>query len=118
MTFQVIFGVVLRRKSYEQLALTLVTMLAIFPIGVATFVGAVVAVAVPGGLMAAPFIYGQADINFGSIVIDTMGEAVIVSGIGFVLVLIELDIANAAVALFRRSVSVRIGNVLIGRQRS
>ena len=53
--------------------------------------------------------------EFGPIVADTFSEAVVVSLLGAVLLMIELFIANVVVSILRRYVSVRIAGFRFGQ---
>ena len=100
--------------TYINLISVLIGMVILFPIGVDGFIAAVVAAVVPSALISSVFIYKWAPMNFHFIVIDTFPEALVVSLLGFVLMLVELIVANAIVSILRRNVSLRIANLQFG----
>lgn len=104
----------IRPRTYINLAVVLISMFVLFPIGVGAFVAAVVASVVPPVMLSSVITYRLTDISFGTWVIDTFPEAIVVSLFGFALVLIEILVANYIVSLFRRFVSVRIGKMRFG----
>lgn len=105
----------LRPRTYINLVAVLVSMFVLFPIGIGAFVAAVVSAVVPPVMLSAAFTYRFTSMNFGPWTIDTLPEAIVVSLVGLVLVLLEIFVANAIVSLLRKYVSVRIGNVRIGQ---
>jgi hypothetical protein len=90
-------------------------MVVLFPIGVGGFVTAIVAAVVPPVLLATVFMYKWTTVAIGPIPIDTFPEALVVSLLGLVLLLIELFVANAIVSILRRHVSVRIARFHFGQ---
>ena len=104
----------IRPRTYINLAVVLVSMFILFPIGVGAFVAAVVASVVPPVMLSSIFTYKLTNISFGYWTVDTLPEAIVVSLIGLVLVLLEIFVANIIVSLLRRFVSVRIGNIRFG----
>lgn len=105
----------IRPRTYINLAVVLVSMFVLFPIGVGAFVAAVVASVGPPVMLSAVFSYKLMGMNFGPWTIDTLPEAIVISLIGLVLVLLEIFLANAIVSMLRRFVSVRIGNIRFGQ---
>ena len=105
----------IRPRTYINLVAVLISMFVLFPIGVGAFVAAVVASVVPPVMLSSVFTYQLTNMSFGFWVIDTLPEAIVVSLVGLVLVLLEILVANAIVSMFRRFVSVRIGNVRFGQ---
>lgn len=105
----------IRPRTYINLAVVLISMFVLFPIGVGAFVAAVVASVVPPVMLSSVFTYQLTNMNFGSWVIDSFPEAIAVSLVGLVLVLLEIFVANAVVSVLRRFVSVRIGNFRFGQ---
>lgn len=104
-----------RPRTYVNLVVVLVGMFVLFPVGIAAFVSAVVASIVPPVMLSTVFIYKLTEVHFGFWTVDTLPEAIGVSLIGLVLVLLELLVANAIVSVLRRFVSVRIGKLRFGR---
>ena len=104
----------IRPRTYINLAVVLISMFVLFPIGVGAFVAAVVASVVPPVMLSSVITYRLTDISFGNWVIDTLPEAIVVSLFGFALVLLEILVANYIVSLLRRFVSVRIGKMRFG----
>ena len=97
------------------LIVLLVGMVVLFSIGVGGFVTAIVAAVVPPVLLATVFMYKWTTVAIGPIPIDTFPEALVVSLLGLVLLLIELFVANAIVSILRRHVSVRIARFHFGQ---
>ena len=102
-------------RTYINLIVLLVGMVVLFPIGVGGFVTAIVAAVVPPVLLATVFMYKWTTVAIGPIPIDTFPEALVVSLLGLVLLLIELFVANAIVSILRRHVSVRIARFHFGQ---
>ena len=102
-------------RTYINLIVLLVGMVVLFPIGVGGFVTAIVAAVVPPVLFATVFMYKWTTVAIGPIPIDTFPEALVVSLLGLVLLLIELFVANAIVSILRRHVSVRIARFHFGQ---
>ena len=102
-------------RTYINLIVLLVGMVVLFPIGVGGFVTAIVAAVVPPVLLATVFMYKWTTVAIGPIPIDTFPEALVVSLLGLVLLLIELLVANAIVSILRRHVSVRIARFHFGQ---
>ena len=114
MVMRTVFRVLLHPRAYLNLVSVFVAALALFPIGIAAFVATVVGVAVPVALAITPFLFGHIDVNFEPIVVDTIGEALAISFLGLMLLLLELHLANGIAHLFRRFVFIRIGRLRIG----
>ena len=102
-------------RTYINLIVLLVGMVVLFPIGVGGFVTAIVAAVVPPVLLATVFMYKWTTVAIGPIPIDTFPEALVVSLLGLVLLMIELFVANAIVSILRRHVSVRIARFHFGQ---
>lgn len=104
-------------RAYLNLVAVLITMFVLFPMGIGAFVAAVVAVVVPLALISTPVTYRFAkDMSIGPFVIDTFGEALVTSLIGFVLLFEVFYVANGIVALLGRFVSLQIGQFQIGNK--
>lgn len=108
--------ILIRPRAYLNLAAVLIAMFILFPIGIGAFVAAVVAVVVPLALISAPVSYRFNDMSIGPFVIDTFGEAVVTSIIGFILLFGVLYVANAIVAVLGRFVSLQIGRFQVGNK--
>jgi hypothetical protein len=102
-------------RTYINLIVVLIGMAVLLPIGVGGFVVAVVAAVVPPALLASVLVYNWAPVRIGSFAFDTFPQALFVSLLGFVLLLVELFIANAIVSILRRHVSVRIASIRFGQ---
>ena len=118
MTIGKTFSLAIRPLAYVRLFGLALGLLLLFPLGVASFVAVVVGFTVPAAFVAAPFIYRNTDIDLGPIAVDTLGEALLMSLVGFLGVLLLLHLSNGAAALLERFVSIRIGAITLGRTKS
>ncbi len=85
-----------------------------FPLGIASFVFTVVAFSVSLSLLAAPVLYRFEDVELNlelwSLRVDTLGEALVASVVGFVLLLLTLHAVNGLAWVWRRLSVALLGN--------
>jgi len=83
-----------------------------FPLGVATFTVVVFLLALSGGLLTAPFFYqyGTWGIQMGTWQVDTLGEALLCSGLGVIVALISLNVLNGLAWFWRQIASSMLGS--------
>ena len=105
---------VTRPKSYFNWLAVLLGMLVLFPIGIAAFVGAVVGTVVPFTFLAMPVVYRYTEVQLGPMLVDTMGEALLVSLLGLIMISALLILTNTVTGVFGKFVSIRVGRVQLG----
>lgn len=81
-----------------------------FPLGLATFVLMVTALAVSGGLIASPLLYDFGQVQLGVWQVDTLPEALGVSLLGLVCGLVTLNLLNGIAFAWQQLASVLLGS--------
>jgi len=81
-----------------------------FPLGLATFVLMVTALAVSGGLIASPLLYDFGQVQLGVWQVDTLPEALGVSLLGLVCGLVTLNLLNGIAFAWRGLASALLGS--------
>lgn len=81
-----------------------------FPLGLATFVLMVTALATSGGLIASPLLYDFGEIQLGVWQVDTLPEALGVSLLGLVCGLVTLNLLNGIAFAWRGLASALLGS--------
>jgi hypothetical protein len=81
-----------------------------FPLGLATFVLMVTALAVSGGLIASPLLYDFGQVQLGVWQVDTLPEALGVSLVGLVCGLVTLNLLNGIAFAWRGLASALLGS--------
>jgi len=86
----------------------------LFPLVTVSFVIALIVMIILGLFIAFPFYYKTGTIILGPWVVDTLGEAVIVSVIGLALLFLAVLIIKGISRLVSRHISLRIGRLHLG----
>ena len=81
-----------------------------FPLGIATFVLLVTALALSGGLMASPLLYDFGHIQVGLWRVDTLSEALGAALLGLAFGLVSLNLLNAVALAWRKLASALLGS--------
>ncbi len=81
-----------------------------FPLGLATFVVMVTALALSGGLIASPLLYDFGHVQLGVWQVDTLSEALGVSLLGLACGLISLNLLNGIAFAWRQLASALLGS--------
>ena len=102
-------------RTYLNYIAFMAVAMALFPIGIGTFIAGLVAMAVPFGLMSAPFMLHRSSIAVFNWRVDTMPEALGLFAGGLALLVVELVIVNALFRSLRGKIAVRIGGLRLGR---
>ncbi len=89
-----------------------------FPVGIASFVVVVTALAISGGLLFAPFSYHSADMTIFFWHIDTFIEAVFATGLGIIVTPIAFRFLNFAAQLSGRFAKYMLGNTEYPEEKS
>ncbi len=100
---------------YLRYAVSLAVMSALFPIGVGTFVLALLAAVVPFALISTPVTYRVWDMNVVHWRIDSLPEAFAACAVGLAVLVIELALVQAVFRALRGKVAVRIGGLKLGQ---
>jgi hypothetical protein len=80
------------------------------PLGVFTFGLTIGLTALSFALLLAPFLYRWSDLFIGFWVVDTLGEAMLVSAFGVLTLLVSLNLLNALAILWREVAQVMLGS--------
>lgn len=89
-----------------------------FPVGIATFVVVVTALAISGGLLFAPFSYQSADMTIFFWHIDTFFEAVFATGLGVIVTPIAFRFLNQVARLSGHFAKYMLGNAEYPEEKS
>jgi putative sensor protein len=82
-----------------------------FPMGTFSFVITITLLALSGALVAAPVLYPWADYYIAPFwIVDTLGEALLVSAFGMVLLLISMNVLNGLALLWRELAGAMLGS--------
>jgi hypothetical protein len=101
-------------KAYLRALIVLGMLFFLFPLGIGGFILALMAVVIPGAMIAAPFYYRTEAIRFGSWVADTMGESLLVSLAGVALLLLAVFLIGLVARFVGPHISLRIGRLRLG----
>jgi hypothetical protein len=88
---------------------SLVHLFVKFPLGILSFVVAVVFISVSLGLLSAPFVYKWAEIDFYIFTVETIWQALMVFVVGFIVGLISLHLMNGLAFLYGQFAKVMLG---------
>ena len=80
------------------------------PLGIFTFTLTVALSALSLGFLAAPVIYPWSDMFVGFWVVDTLGEALLVSAVGVLLLLVSLNVFNVLAVAWRELAEAMLGS--------
>jgi hypothetical protein len=81
------------------------------PMGVLSFAVTITLLALSGALVAAPIVYPWADYYISPFwIVDTLGEALLVSAFGMVLLLISMNVLNGLALLWRELAGAMLGS--------
>jgi hypothetical protein len=80
------------------------------PFGIFTFTLTVALSALSLGFLAAPVIYPWSDMFVGFWVVDTLGEALLVSAVGVLLLLVSLNVFNVLAVAWRELAEAMLGS--------
>jgi hypothetical protein len=81
-----------------------------FPVGLFTFVLTVVLLAVSTGFILAPVLYQWNDVVLGPWIVDSFRQALLLSALGVVMLLISLNVLNLLAAAWRGLAEVMLGS--------
>jgi hypothetical protein len=81
-----------------------------FPVGLFTFVLTVVLLALSSGFILAPVLYQWTDVILGPWVVDSFGQALLLSAFGVVMMLVSLNVLNLLAASWRGLAEVMLGS--------
>jgi hypothetical protein len=81
-----------------------------FPLGIFTFALTITLMALSLGFLLAPVLYQWSDMFLGVWVIDTLGEAMLVSAFGVVMMLVSLNLFNVLASAWRGLAQAMLGS--------
>jgi hypothetical protein len=81
-----------------------------FPLGLLSFILMVVLLSVSCGFALAPVLYRWNDLYLGFWVVDTLGEALLISAVGIVALLVSINILNVVALAWRELAEAMLGS--------
>ncbi len=111
-----LFAALVKPRSYLNLVAVLLFSVLLFVLGMGVFFTVVVGFAFISSPVFAVVLYPFVDLDIGSLKIDVLGEAIVVTIIGLLILSLLLYLINKLIWIFKENVSIRVGRFYFGNK--